>query len=86
MGDLVLIRHFPPPTDMSRIDYHYDPVIRSATLLSVIEDYDRTGAFSVKPQQNEGKTWYTIHPLLKHLAVLELGPNIQLDPSPDVNG
>ncbi|MBT8363651.1 MAG: CDP-glycerol glycerophosphotransferase family protein, partial [Deltaproteobacteria bacterium] len=73
-GPLVGRRTYPPPPADVDIDYVYDGVIRSNLLISVLQDYIEKGYFPDIYQQdaNEGYTYYVIHPVLKHLAILSL--------------
>jgi methionyl-tRNA formyltransferase len=73
-GPVVGRREYPPPPADVDIDYVYDGVIRSNLLISVLQDYIENGHFTDIYQQdaNEGYTYYVIHPVLKHLAILSL--------------
>ena len=73
-GSIVGRRVFPPPPADVDIDYVYDGVIRSDLLVSVLQDYITNEKFSdIRHQDaNEGYTYYVIHPVLKHLAILSL--------------
>ncbi len=71
-GNLILQKTFLPPLDSAKIDYFYDPLIRSSTLLDVIRQYIASEfVFSPSKQEDvEAMVYYTIHPVLKHLAIL----------------
>ena len=70
-GPIVRRRYFPAPADRTTIDLYYDPLIRSQLLVEVLRDYARTGEISGEHQDpNEGETYFIIHPVLKHLAML----------------
>lgn len=64
-------RYSPPPAGMD-CDYLYDAVLRSDLLLSVMTHLAKTDALPAEMQQqaDEGETYYIIHPVLKHLAIL----------------
>lgn len=53
------------------VDYIYDPFLRASLLVEVLEEYVEFGDFHFE-QQNEydGETYYIIHPVLKHIAIL----------------
>lgn len=70
-GDVVTTRRFAPPPDRTSIDLHYDPLIRSQVLVDVLAEYAATGRVAATPQDwTSGRTYYVIHPVLKHLAIL----------------
>lgn len=73
-GPIVGRRNYPPPPAGVDIDYLYDGVIRSNLLISVLQDYIENQKFSDIHHQdvNKGYTYYVIHPVLKHLAILSL--------------
>lgn len=73
-GPIIARRQYPPPPSGLDIDRIYDPAIRADLLVRVMAEYARTGALPVaSPQQTgEGMTYYVIHPVLKHLAILSL--------------
>lgn len=73
-GPIVTRRHYPrPPADID-LDRIYDPAIRADLLVRVMREYARSGALPAVEHQNpdEGATYYVIHPVLKHLAILSL--------------
>jgi len=73
-GPVVAKRHYPkPPFDID-IDKCYDSAIRADLLVRVMRDYVRTGRIDILEDQNPGtgETYYVIHPVLKHLAILSL--------------
>lgn len=62
---------FPPPPDRRTIDGDYDADIRASLLVSVMRDFARRGHFEeVQQPAGAGETFYIIHPVLKHLAIL----------------
>jgi methionyl-tRNA formyltransferase len=55
----------------SDVDYKVDPYIRATLLVEVIEEYKIRGYFETETQiENKGETYYIIHPVLKHIAML----------------
>lgn len=73
-GPVIRSKRYPPPTDGTTIDYVYDPEIRSDLLLEVLEEYQRSGTLDATDQPPEqGETYYIVHPVLKHLAILACG-------------
>lgn len=73
-GPVVLRRRFPPPADRTSIDLFYDAYIRSQVLIDVLQIYRLTGVLPAELQPTEvGRTFFVIHPVLKHLAILASG-------------
>lgn len=73
-GGVLACRSYPAPDRSIDIDRVYDASIRADTLVRLLRDYATTGSFAPPhPQkQDEGATYFVIHPVLKHLAVLGL--------------
>jgi methionyl-tRNA formyltransferase len=74
VGPIVARRSYPPPPPGINIDYIYDSAIRSDLLVDVLSDWSRSGDFKDISEQllSSGRTFYVIHPVLKHLALLSL--------------
>lgn len=70
-GPVLMRRHFEPPEDRTVIDIFHDPFIRSELLLDVLRLYAE-GREPITEHQSPdaGETYYIIHPVLKHLAIL----------------
>ena len=69
-GDIIAKKTFKKP-NIPNIDYEYDCHIRSSLLIDIIKMYMKKGKFESKPQNlNKGETYFIIHPVLKHLAIL----------------
>jgi methionyl-tRNA formyltransferase len=62
-----------PPAGID-IDLVFDPAIRADLLVRVLSGYASTG--SIQPLETQdsavGQTYYVIHPVLKHLAILAI--------------
>ncbi len=73
-GPVLARKHYPAPPRGTDIDTGYDPAIRADLLLEVLQNFLRSGQLQIESQQsmNEGNSYYVIHPLLKHLALLSL--------------
>ena len=70
-GDIIKIKEFPKPKNGETIDFIYDAHIRSLLLLEVLQEYIKIGAFKRRAQSaQQGETYFIIHPVLKHLAIL----------------
>lgn len=75
-GALIKIKSYDKPANGELIDYIYDPYIRSDLLVDVVKDYLKDGRFYTQPQQKEiGETYFIIHPVLKHIAILSCEGN-----------
>lgn len=75
-GAIVARRYYPKPPRGMDIDRVYDAAIRADLLVKVMSAYARDGYLPELEQQtrDEGTTYYVIHPVLKHLAILALEP------------
>jgi methionyl-tRNA formyltransferase len=73
-GPVVARKHYPAPPAGTDIDKRYDPAIRADLLREVLQSYHSTGHLPFHPPQrrDDGSTFYVIHPVLKHLALLGL--------------
>lgn len=75
-GQIIAKQQFPAPPINVNIDYIYEPYIRSKLLIKILEQYIREGRFSSVRQNNfKAETYYIIHPVLKHIAILSLEHN-----------
>jgi methionyl-tRNA formyltransferase len=73
-GPVVARKHYPAPPAGTDIDRRYDPAIRADLLREVLARYHSDGRLPLESQQrsDEGSTFYVVHPVLKHLALLSL--------------
>lgn len=72
-GELLAQQVFPLPNEPVSMDYIYEPFIRSQVLVNVLKQYAATGKLEGCSQKQEGaETYFIIHPVLKHLALLSL--------------
>lgn len=70
-GDIISQKLYEVPKNIN-IDNIYDPYIRAELLYDVIKDYIESGEIKSSAQDvNSGETYYVIHPILKHLAILK---------------
>lgn len=70
-GPVLLRRKFPAPCERIGIDHLYDSAARAEVLVQTLAAYARDGGWpSVLPENAGGQTYYVIHPVLKHLAIL----------------
>lgn len=74
MGPIIARKHYPAPPAGLDIDYVYDSAIRADLLVEVLERWQVKGEFETICQQEaeSGKTYYIIHPVLKHASILSL--------------
>jgi len=70
-GPVLLRRKFSPPTDRTEIDHKYDSAARAKVLVELLQKNLKTGRWEFEDTDNDGgETYYIIHPVLKHLAIL----------------
>jgi methionyl-tRNA formyltransferase len=73
-GDILARKRYSPPYNGEEIDYIYDNQIRADLLSEVLIQFGEKKEFEMVFSQNEAKstTYFVIHPVLKHLALLSL--------------
>ena len=73
-GDILARKRYSAPIPGIDIDYIYDNQIRADLLSETLRSYWENKEFDMIISQNEEKstTYYVIHPLLKHLAILSI--------------
>ena len=66
-------RYNPPELGMD-IDYVYDNQIRASLLTETLVNYSKNKSFEMvlSQVQTDSTTYYVIHPLLKHIAILSI--------------
>ena len=70
-GPILLRKKFPAPKDRQEIDYVYDSQARADVLIETLKNYLKTNNWEFELENNQGgETYYIIHPVLKHLAIL----------------
>ena len=76
-GPVLARKRYPAPPLGTDIDRRYDTAIRADLLLEVLRRYQSSRELQVLEQQDaeRGGTYYVIHPVLKHLALLSLPSN-----------
>jgi len=73
-GPILLRKKFPPPLNRLAIDHIYDSAARAKVLVQTLQDYLRNGDWKFAlPDNVGGETYYIIHPVLKHMAILDDG-------------
>lgn len=77
-GPVMARRLYPRPDADMDLDLVYDPAIRADLMCRVLSDYARTGFLTTETKQSptEGRTFFVIHPVLKHIARLSLEMNL----------
>ena len=71
-GPIVARRRYPLPPRGMDVDRYYDNMIRADLLVDVLRDFAALGTLPRIPNEGGGLTYYVIHPVLKHLALLSL--------------
>ena len=70
-GPVLLRRKFAAPTQRDAIDHIHDSEARAKVLVETLQNYVSDGCFNFELQANTGgETFFVIHPVLKHLAIL----------------
>lgn len=70
-GPVLIRRKFDPPRDPRQIDHLYDSAARARVLMETLRRHVETGSWQFElPENSGGETYYIIHPLLKHVAIL----------------
>ena len=68
-GDIIYQKKFQKPNH-KYLDNIFDPYIRSETLIELLENKSTPFTESIKQNPFDGETYYIIHPVLKHIAIL----------------
>ena len=70
-GPVLARRRFPPPAERTEIDHIHDAAARARVLVDTLSAYTERGEWRFElPDNSGGTTYYIIHPVLKHLAIL----------------
>lgn len=70
-GPVICRKKYPPPTQREQIDHVVDSEVRADVLIETLRSFQRTGEWRFELEENSGgETYYVIHPLLKHIAIL----------------
>ncbi len=70
-GPILISRRFPSPEDRREIDYIYDSIFRAKVLVETIQKFSIDGRWHFEvPNYISGETYFIIHPVLKHIAIL----------------
>ena len=71
----ILLRHkYPPPVNRQVIDHIYDSGARAKVLVMTLKRYLECGFWDfVQSANDDGEIYYIIHPVLKHIAILDKG-------------
>lgn len=80
-GPIVARKNYPRPPAGVDIDYLYDSAIRADLLTQVLEHYAEQGKLPqyISQKAVEGNTFYIIHPILKHIALLSLEESLKFE-------
>jgi methionyl-tRNA formyltransferase len=76
-GPILKRQTYHPPPAWTDVDLVYDGAIRADLLCQVLAQYQEQGQLALADTQTQtpeiGRTYYVIHPVLKHLALLSIG-------------
>lgn len=71
-GPVLLRRKFPPPDNRKLIDHVYDSGVRAKVLIETLLKHLESVNWEFELEVNTGgETYYIIHPVLKHIAILD---------------
>jgi methionyl-tRNA formyltransferase len=71
-GPVLLRQKFPAPMNPHAIDHIYDSGARAKVLIETLNNFLKDGAWNIElPASTGGETYYIIHPVLKHIAILD---------------
>jgi methionyl-tRNA formyltransferase len=73
-GPSIMRRRYPIPPPRIDVDHLYDGTIRADTLVHVLERFVAAGEFPTAERDGDPATYFVIHPVLKHLALLSRKP------------
>ena len=72
-GEIITSATFSEPEKGVNIDILYEPFLRSQVLKMAMEKYLQEGALScVEQDAANAQTYFIIHPVLKHIALMSL--------------
>jgi methionyl-tRNA formyltransferase len=70
-GPILIRRKFSPPKDRREIDYIYDSIFRAKVLVETVQKFKIDDGWHFEISNNfGGETYFIIHPVLKHIAIL----------------
>lgn len=70
-GSILLRKRMHSPANREAIDHIYDSGVRAKVLVETLQNYLKCGKWEFElPENSEGETYYIIHPVLKHIAIL----------------
>lgn len=69
-GPILARRHYPSPPPGVDVDLLYDSSLRADLLVDVLWQFNEYKTLSNDMSDSEGQTYYVIHPVLKHIALL----------------
>jgi methionyl-tRNA formyltransferase len=71
-GPILIRKSFPAPAERGKIDHVYDSAARAYVLIETLRRYLADKDWKFDLQRNEGgEIYYIIHPVLKHIAILD---------------
>lgn len=70
-GPVLVCRKFSAPPNKQEIDHRYDAAARAKVLIETLNGYVKRGDWMFDlPSNAGGETYFIIHPVLKHIAIL----------------
>lgn len=69
-GPIILRKKFSPPKTRKHIDHIYDNAVRAQVLIETLKLYEDSKNLRGITGLGKGETYFIIHPILKHIAIL----------------
>ncbi|MDB9702496.1 formyltransferase family protein [Rhodospirillales bacterium] len=70
-GPVIARRQYPPPPHGMNVDHLYDSALRADLLVDVLTRYSENNELPKIETEPDGQTYFVIHPVLKHIALLQ---------------
>lgn len=70
-GPVIARRQYPPPPLGINVDHLYDSALRADLLVDVLIRYSKNNKFPKIETDFDGQPYFVIHPVLKHIALLQ---------------
>ncbi|MFI3202379.1 MAG: formyltransferase family protein [Eubacteriales bacterium] len=74
-GDMLYKKHYPIPKGYVDFDQVVDPLLRAETLVEWIKNCENKSENGLRGTTEKEQNFYIIHPVLKHLAILQARGN-----------
>ena len=69
-GPIIVRKKFPAPNNRTKIDHLHDNALRSKVLIETLNKLNYNDEYKFVETSESGETYFVIHPVLKHIAIL----------------